>query len=89
MAGKEMNAQELSAYISTSGYLAIIVRPNSPATKIRGWDASAKALRVDVHAKPDNNEANEEIVKFFSKLLKKTVSLKRGMRSREKLLLIE
>jgi uncharacterized protein (TIGR00251 family) len=77
-----------SKYIQ-NGFLKIIAKPNSPKTEIIGYDDSKKALRVNVHAKPDNNEANVEVVKFFSKLLKKKVIIKSGTRSKEKLLKIE
>ena len=69
--------------------LKILVRPNSPKTEIIGWDSEKEALRVSVHAKPEDNAANIEVVKFFSKLLKKRVIIKSGLRSREKLLYIE
>jgi uncharacterized protein (TIGR00251 family) len=74
-----------SRYINNN-HLKIIAKPNSPKTEIIEYDDSKKALRVNVHAKPDNNEANVEVVKFFSKLLKKKVIIKSGTRSREKLL---
>lgn len=77
-----------SKYIQNS-YLKIVAKPNSPKTEIIEYDENKKALRVNVHAKPDNNEANVEIVKFFSKLLKKKVTIKSGTRSKEKLLKIE
>jgi len=67
----------------------IIVKTNMPKTEIIRYDETKKALRVNVHAKPEDNEANIEIVKFFSKLLKKRVSIKSGTRSKEKLLKIE
>lgn len=79
-----MNIQE---YIH-SNHLKILVRPNSPKTEIVGWDSERDALRVNIHAKPEDNEANIEVVKFFTKLLKKKVVIKGGLRSKEKLLLI-
>jgi uncharacterized protein (TIGR00251 family) len=82
-----MNINQVLTYVNNN-YLNILVRPNSPKTEIIVWDESKKALRVNVHAKPDNNEANIEIVKFFSKLLKKKIIIKSGTRSKEKLLYI-
>ncbi len=79
---------DVSRYIHNN-HLSIIVKPNSPKTEIIRWDDEKNALRVNVHAKPEDNEANVEVVKFFSKLLKKKVSIKSGTRSREKLLKIE
>lgn len=82
-----MNVQELHSYIN-SGHLKILAKPNSPKTEIVVWDESRSALRVNVHAKPEDNEANIEVVKFFSKLLKKKVVIKSGLRSKEKILQI-
>jgi uncharacterized protein (TIGR00251 family) len=72
-----------------NGYLKILAKPNSPKTEIKEWDDERKALRVNIHAKPEDNEANIEVVRFFSKLLKKKVIIKSGTRSKEKLLKIE
>lgn len=86
-----MNVQGLHSQIDTHivlGHLKILAKPNSPKTEIVGWDESRSALRVNVHAKPEDNEANIEIVKFFSKLLKKKVTIKSGLRSKEKILSI-
>lgn len=73
----------------SNNHLFIIAKPNSSKTEIVSWDEKKKALRVNVKAKPENNEANVEITKFFTKLLKKKVSIKSGARSKEKLLKIE
>ena len=70
-------------------FLKILVKPNSQKTQILEYDTERKALRVNVHAKPENNEANLEVVKFFSKLLKKRVTIKSGLRSKEKILHIK
>lgn len=69
-----------------NNYIAILVKTNSPKTEIVGYDYDKKVLRVNVHAKPEDNEANVEVVKLFSKLLKRKIIIKSGMRSREKLL---
>ncbi|MGV8172226.1 MAG: DUF167 domain-containing protein [Candidatus Woesearchaeota archaeon] len=78
---------DIQQYIKNS-YLKILVRPNSPKTEIIGWDESRSALRVNIHTKPEDNEANMEVIKFFSKLLKKKVIIKSGLRSKEKILQI-
>ena len=82
-----MNASEVSKYIHNN-HLSILVKPNSKITEIIGWDDEKKSLRVNIHAKPEDNEANLEVVKFFSKLLKKKVSIKSGLKNRNKILLI-
>jgi uncharacterized protein (TIGR00251 family) len=76
---------DISKYIHNN-HLLIIVKPNSPKTEILKWDEEKKALRVNIKAKPEDNEANIAIIKFFSKLLKKKVIIKSGLRNREKLL---
>jgi uncharacterized protein (TIGR00251 family) len=83
-----INLIDIKQYIKND-HLKILVKPNSPKTEILKWDSERNVLRVNIHAKPEDNEANIEIVKFFSKLLKKKVVIKSGLRSREKLLLIE
>ena len=79
---------DISKYINNS-YLKILVKTNSSKTEIIEWDDSKNILKVNVHAKPENNEANIEVIKYFSKLLKKKVIIKSGTRSREKLLFID
>lgn len=79
------SSSELKKYI-VNNTLAIIVKPSSPKNEIIGWDASKNALRVNINAVPDKDKANREIVKYFSKLLKKKVSIKKGLHTREKVL---
>jgi uncharacterized protein (TIGR00251 family) len=67
----------------------IIVKPNSPKNEIAGFDNEKKAYRVNIKAKAEDNKANVEVIKFFSKLLKKRVRIVAGRRSREKILRIE
>jgi uncharacterized protein (TIGR00251 family) len=81
----KMNVQ---SYI-IGNHIKILVKPNSPKTEIVEYDTERKALRVNVHAKPEDNEANIEIIKYFSKLLKKKVTIKSGLKSKEKILMIE
>jgi len=71
-----------------NSYLKILVKPNSSKTEIIGWDEERKLLRVNIHGKPVDNDANKEVIKFFSKLLKKKVSIKSGLKNKEKLLYI-
>jgi len=78
---------DFNQYIQNN-HLKILVKPNSSKTEILGWDDDKKALRVNVKARPEDNAANVAVVKFFSKLLKKKVIIKTGLRSREKILII-
>lgn len=64
----------------------IIVRPNSPRNEITGYDESRDALRVDIRAPAEDNKANIEVIKFFSKEMKKEVKIVSGFTSKRKTL---
>ncbi|XP_031640065.1 UPF0235 protein C15orf40 homolog [Contarinia nasturtii] len=63
-----------------------------PGAKQNGiTDLSAEAIGVQIAAPPVDGEANSELVKYMSKVLqlrKSDVSLDRGSKSREKVLLV-
>lgn len=63
----------------------IIVKANSKKNKINGYDKEKNAYRISIAAKPENNKANIEIIKFLSKLLKKKVRIISGLKSKEKI----
>lgn len=69
--------------------LKILVKPNSPENKIIGFDSVRNALKVNIKAKPEHGKANLEVIKFFTKLLKKKVEILSGFKSREKIIKIE
>ena len=50
--------------------IAIIVKPNSSKNELIGFDKDKNAYKVNIKASPENNKANIEIIKFFSKLSK-------------------
>lgn len=66
----------------------IIVKPNSSRNEILGYDKERQAYRINIKAKPEDNKANIEIIKFFSKLLKKRVRIVKGFKSKEKVILV-
>jgi len=70
--------------ILKKGKFKVIVRPNSNESKITGMENGA--LKVNISAPADKDKANREIIKFFSKLLKKKVRIKSGLKSKEKIL---
>ena len=78
----------LENYISNNS-LKIIVKPNSNKTEIIGFNKEKKTLKVNVAVPAEKNKANLEIIKFFSKLLKKKVIIKKGLKSKEKILEIK
>ncbi|MBW2989569.1 DUF167 domain-containing protein [Candidatus Woesearchaeota archaeon] len=67
-------------------FFKIIVRANSPKNEVLGYDREKGAYRVNIKAKPQDNKANVEIIRFFSRTLKKKVSIVKGIKSREKIL---
>jgi uncharacterized protein (TIGR00251 family) len=69
-----------------NNHLQIRVKPGMPRTEIIGWDEGLKALKVHVHAKPEDNKANYEIIKLFRKLTKRDVEIVSGGTGRDKLL---
>lgn len=82
-----MNARDVEDYIYAKR-LKIIVKPNSPKTEIKGWDKGKEALKVNVKAEPEKGKANKEVIKLFTKLLKKKVAITHGLVSKQKVLRI-
>ena len=63
--------------------IKIKVRVNQPKTEVI---EKGDIWKVNVKAKPEKNEANRELIKFFSKLFKKKVRIVKGLKSKEKTL---
>jgi uncharacterized protein (TIGR00251 family) len=70
----------------TQNPFKIIVKPNASKNRILGYNKEKKAYKVEINAKPNNNKANIEIIKYFSKLLKKQVKIIKGIKNKEKIL---
>lgn len=64
----------------------IITKPNSKENKVEGFDKERNAYRISIKAKPENNKANIEIIKFLSKVLKRRVKIVSGLKSKEKII---
>ncbi|MBU0471814.1 MAG: DUF167 domain-containing protein [Nanoarchaeota archaeon] len=62
------------------------VFPNAKKNVLKGFKDNI--VLVDIAAPADKNKANLEVVKFFSRLLKKKVSIKSGLKSKDKLLFV-
>ena len=58
------------------------VRTNAPETKITKQEGDH--WRMDVHAQPENNKANLEIIKFLKKQYKVDIKIIRGHTSKKK-----
>ena len=77
------DAQSIMEHVK-GARLKIKVRPNAPKTEILGWDDEHSQLKIAVNAPPDKNKANQEILRFLSRLLKKKIRIISGSRSRTK-----
>lgn len=64
----------------------VLVKPNSEEDKIESFDKDKNLYRISIKARPEDNKANVELIKFLSKLLKKRVRIVSGLKSREKML---
>ncbi len=64
--------------------MEIIVNPGKKKTEI--ICEKDNILIVNVKGKAENNEANNEIIRFFTKRLNKNVKIVKGLRSRRKIL---
>jgi len=64
----------------------IIVKTKAKENRIEGFDPSRKAYIIRIKAKPEDNKANIEIIKFLSRQLKKKVRIVSGLKYREKMI---
>ena len=63
---------------------SIIVKPNSNENRIVGTENNS--IKVNISAPADKDKANKEVIRFFSRLLKRKVRIKSGLKSRKKVL---
>ena len=69
-----------------NNHLKIKVKPNSPKTEITKIEKDI--IKLNVKAPPEKGRANREIIRFFTKLLKKKVTIIKGFKNKEKILKI-
>ena len=81
-----MNQEELNKILNKKS-ISVIVKPNSSKNEIQ-YEENKKCLKVFIKAPPENNKANIELIKFFSKLGKK-VKIIKGLKSKNKTLVFE
>ena len=68
-----------------SNKFKVIVKPNSRENKIIEFNKDSNTYKIQIKAKPEDNKANIELIKFLSKSLKKKVRIFSGLKSREKI----
>jgi uncharacterized protein (TIGR00251 family) len=71
------------------GRVKIMVKPNAKKDELLGFDEEKQSYKVAIAAPPEDNKANIAIIKFFTRLTKKKVTIVTGLTSKQKLLLIQ
>jgi uncharacterized protein (TIGR00251 family) len=71
------------------GRIKIIVKPNAKKDELLGFDEEKQAFKVAIAAPPEDNKANIAVIKFFTRLTKKKVTIVTGLTSKQKLLFIQ
>jgi len=69
------------------GKLKVLVKPNSKSDEVLGWEGDV--LKIRVSAPAVDNKANIAVLKLLKKFSKKRISFISGLKSREKLLLVQ
>ncbi len=69
--------------------LKVRVKPNSKKTEVERYDEERDTLIIRLKAPADKGKANQELIKFVSKELKKKAEIKSGHVSRDKILEIK
>lgn len=64
----------------------VVVKPHARQNAITGFDAQRNAYLVSIKAEPRDNKANIALVKFLSRELHKTVTIKSGFTGKEKII---
>jgi uncharacterized protein (TIGR00251 family) len=64
----------------------IVVKTNAKKNEILGYDKKLNAYKVNVKAAPENNKANLEIIKLFSKQYKTSAKIVKGLKSKKKVI---
>ncbi len=64
----------------------VIVKTKSNSNKLVGFDKERKTYLLNIKAVPEKGQANKEIIRFLSRLLKKQVRIVRGLKSKEKII---
>lgn len=66
-------------------HLKVLVKPNSKKNEIF-FDKDKNLYKVNIKAKPQDNKANIELLKFLKKHFKKDVKIIIGLKSRNKVI---
>ena len=69
------------------GKISVYVKPGAKKTELR-WDDERDMWVLSVQEPAQDNKANAAVIKFFTKLTKKKVSIISGMKNKTKILQI-
>jgi len=72
--------------IKSKKIIEVIVKPNSPKSEIMDYDNNKKIFKINLHAKPKDGDANQELLKLLKKKYKLNFEIISGKTSRKKLL---
>jgi len=64
----------------------VVIKPNSSTNEVVGFDKDKEAYLIKIKAKPENNKANIELIRFLSKVTGKKVKIISGFKSKKKLI---
>jgi uncharacterized protein (TIGR00251 family) len=85
-----MREEELKQQLLPGKMIILKVKTQMPVTRIIPEKSTIERdsifLIMDVHAAPENNKANIEIIKFFYKHFKIKIRIIKGFSSREKVI---
>ena len=85
---EKQNSVAISSFIAHNS-ITIIAHPNARKNEILAWDNERQLLLVAIAAPAENNKANIEVIKLFSRLSHKSVKIIRGLTSKKKVLRFE
>ncbi|MDA3854626.1 MAG: DUF167 domain-containing protein [Candidatus Woesearchaeota archaeon] len=68
---------------SFNQFIKIKAKPKSSKSELI-WDNENEMILAFLHSIPDDNKANEELIKLFKKQLKLRVELTSGFKSKDK-----
>lgn len=85
-----MNPLDPLRIVKSGLLLSIIAQPQAKVTEVVGQHGGA--LKIKVHATPEDGKANAEIIRFLSELFeipKAKIRIQSGLTSRKKLIALE
>ena len=83
-----MKMRNIIKEINNTGFIKVIVKPNSKKNQLVGYIDSKKAFKLEIKQPAEDNKANLEIIKFFKKKYSLNIVILKGLKNKEKTLAI-